>query len=63
MMPDMNGVETVLKIRKLCPGVRVLLISGHATTLKILDEARMEGHEFELLPKPLHPDELLKRLA
>jgi CheY-like chemotaxis protein len=63
MMPKMNGVDTVLAIREICPNTRILLFSGQAGTGNILQKARDRGHEFELLPKPLHPDELLRRLA
>jgi CheY-like chemotaxis protein len=63
MMPNLNGVETVLRIRKICPTARVILLSGHAATADLLNEARSEGHEFELLAKPIHPEELLKKLG
>jgi DNA-binding response OmpR family regulator len=63
MMPDLDGVQTAMKIRELCPGTRVLLFSGHSGTAELLNRARNQGHEFEVLPKPLHPDELLRRLA
>jgi CheY-like chemotaxis protein len=63
IMPRLNGVETALAIRELCPRVRVFLISGQAGTADLLQEARAEGHDFELLSKPLHPKELLERLA
>jgi CheY-like chemotaxis protein len=62
MMPRLNGVETVLKIREICPGTRVLLLSGNAATADLLSQARSEGHNFELLAKPIHPNELLRRL-
>ena len=62
LMPKMNGVDTALAIRKLCPHTRVLLISGQAGTRDLLARARAEGHRFELLPKPIHPDQLLEKL-
>ena len=62
VMPKLNGVETALAIRQLCPATRILLFSGQAGTTNILERAREGGHEFELLSKPLHPDALLKRL-
>jgi len=62
MMPRLNGVETVVKIREICPEARVLLLSGHAATADLLRQARSQGHDFELLAKPIHPDELLRRL-
>lgn len=63
VMPRMNGVETVRAIREICPEARILLFSGQAGTTDILEQARQRGEKFELLPKPLHPDELLKRLS
>lgn len=62
VMPKMNGVETALAIRQVCPATRILLFSGQAGTTNILERAREGGHEFELIPKPLHPDALLKKL-
>jgi CheY-like chemotaxis protein len=59
IMPDLDGVQTAIKIRGLCPDARILLFSGQAATSDILDRARAEGHDFELLPKPIHPSRLL----
>lgn len=63
LMPRLNGVETVLAIRELCSTVRILLFSGQASTIDILEKAQTQGHFFEVLPKPIHPNELLKKLA
>ena len=63
MMPRLNGVETVLRIKQMCPSARVILLSGNAATAGLLKEAQSEGHEFELLAKPIHPEELLRRLS
>jgi DNA-binding response OmpR family regulator len=62
VMPTLNGVETVLKIREICPDARVILLSGNAATADLLKEAHSEGHDFELLAKPVPPNELLRRL-
>jgi len=62
IMPRLNGVETVLKIRQICPHTRVILLSGNAATADLLAKAHAEGHDFELLAKPIHPDELLRHL-
>ena len=63
IMPKMNGVDTVLAIREMCPDTRILLFSGQAGTSDVLAKARAQGQEFELLSKPIHPDQLLKRLS
>lgn len=62
IMPRLNGVETVMKIREICPRARVILLSGNAATANLLAKAHSEGHDFELLAKPVHPDELLRHL-
>jgi CheY-like chemotaxis protein len=62
MMPEFNGLETAMAIRELCPSTRILLFSGQAGTANLMEAARNQGHEFELLPKLIHPTQLLKRL-
>jgi CheY-like chemotaxis protein len=62
IMPRLNGLETVLKIREICPRTRVILLSGNAATANLLAQAHSEGHDFQLLAKPVHPDELVRYL-
>jgi CheY-like chemotaxis protein len=63
MMPRMNGIDTVIAIRRLCLGTRIILFSGQAGTTDLLEGARAKGYSFDILPKPIHPDKLLKKLA
>jgi CheY-like chemotaxis protein len=63
MMPLLDGVEAAIAIRTLFPATRIVLFSGQAATVEILARARAQGHDFELLPKPIHPTELLRYLA
>ena len=62
MMPHVDGVEAAIAIREHCPDTRIVLFSGQAATVEILARARERGHEFELLPKPIHPTQLIKHL-
>ncbi len=62
LMPEIDGVEAAIEIRKHCPDTRIVLFSGQAATVEILARARERGHVFELLPKPIHPTELIKHL-
>jgi CheY-like chemotaxis protein len=39
-----------------------LLFSGQAATADLLEKARADGHEFEILAKPVHPQDLLNKL-
>lgn len=62
LMPEVDGIEAAIAIRELCPETRIVLFSGQSATVEILARARQRGHTFELLPKPIHPAELIKRL-
>lgn len=62
IMPDMNGIEAAIKIRAILPDCKILLFSGQAATADLLEKARLEGHEFEILAKPVHPQDLLAKL-
>ncbi len=63
VMPGMDGVEFARQARALCPTASILLISGNAATLRIVETARREGYAFELLAKPVPPRDLLARIA
>ena len=62
LMPHIDGVEAAIAIREFCPDTRIVLFSGQAATVEILAGARARGHEFELLPKPIHPTQLINHL-
>ena len=62
LMPGMNGVELAIAISQLLPKTQILLISGQAGTIDLLEKARLEGYRFELIAKPIHPERLLQRL-
>ena len=62
IMTDMNGIDAAIKIRGMLPDCKILLFSGQAATADLLDRARTQGHEFEILAKPVHPQDLLARL-
>lgn len=62
LMPKIDGVETAIAIRQHCPETRIVLFSGQSATVEILARARARGHTFELLPKPIHPIDLIKHL-
>jgi CheY-like chemotaxis protein len=62
VMPRMNGIEAALLIRASIPDCKVLLFSGQASTAEMLAEARSSGCDFELISKPIHPDDLIEKL-
>jgi CheY-like chemotaxis protein len=63
LMPEMNGMELAIAIRKLLPETQILLISGQTGISKILDEGEQLGYEFELIAKPVHPEKLIEKLT
>jgi CheY-like chemotaxis protein len=58
-MPGISGVELAIRMRAQYPTCKVLLFSGQAATRDLLENARAQGHHFDLLLKPLPPAELL----
>lgn len=59
IMPGLNGIETGARIREIVPRCRVILFSGQAATVDLLEEARQRGHRFEILAKPIKPEQLV----
>ena len=62
-MPRMNGVQLAMFIRERYPDCRVLLLSGQAAMIDLVDEARGHGYVFEALQKPIPPADLLAKIA
>lgn len=62
IMADLNGIDAAIMIRALLPSIKILLFSGQAATADLLEKARAKGYEFEILAKPVHPQDLLTRL-
>ncbi|MGA8831646.1 MAG: response regulator [Desulfomonilaceae bacterium] len=59
-MPDMNGIETLRRIKEVAPLVEVIMLTGHANV-----EVAIEGMElgaFDYLMKPVEIDDLLYKL-
>ena len=62
VMPEMNGMELAIAIRQQFRDCHILLFSGQADTTELLADAKRRGYNFELLAKPLHPEELVARI-
>jgi len=62
IMGGLSGIDAAIQIRGLVPQVKILLFSGQAATSDLLETARAQGFEFEILAKPVHPQDLLARL-
>ena len=63
VMPGLSGIDLAIQLQRQQPGIKTLLLSGQANTLKLLDNARAQGFDFEVYPKPIAPQELLRLIA
>ncbi|MFO7554951.1 MAG: response regulator [Desulfobacterales bacterium] len=60
MMPGLNGLEVLQKIKALDPRIQVILLTGHGATK---DGIRgMQLGAFDYLIKPIDIDELIEKL-
>jgi DNA-binding NtrC family response regulator len=63
VMPGMSGIDLAIEFCRRYPKCEVLLLSGQGATADLLDKARNQGYGFEILTKPVQPDDLLAKLS
>lgn len=61
IMPEQEGIETIIELRKQSPSLPIIAISGgvHTGTLDVLAFARRLGAD-EILAKPFGPGEMVE---
>jgi DNA-binding NtrC family response regulator len=62
-MPGISGIDLAIQIKIEYPACKILLFSGQAATLDLLEDARSQGHDFQLLEKPVHPSTMLAKIG
>ncbi len=62
IMAELNGIEAAVRIKALLPDIRVFLLSGQTATAELLEKENASDYGFEVLTKPLHPQELIGKL-
>jgi CheY-like chemotaxis protein len=62
-MPGINGIAVGREIRKKLPDCKILLITGSTDGSDGLIAARAEGLEFDVVAKPVPPEELLELIS
>ena len=62
-MPGISGVDLAIQMRGQYPTCKILLFSGQAGTMDLLENARGQGHNFRLLQKPVHPSVMLSMIG
>jgi DNA-binding response OmpR family regulator len=63
MLPKMNGIELALILKESYSDCHVLLFSGQPSVQGLMEKARGEGHEFDIMAKPVHPTTMLKAIS
>ncbi len=58
-MPGMDGLETLARLKKLAPGLEVIMLTGHASIQAATEINKLGGYDYLLKPCPLE-DLLLK---
>jgi len=59
-MPDKDGLETLIEIKKASPLTEVIMLTGHATVESAINGMKMGAYEF--LTKPCDIDELVSKV-
>lgn len=63
VMPGMSGVELAIAVTQTVPRCKILLFSGQAATVDLLERARSAGFDFTTLTKPVHPTDMLRHVS
>ena len=59
-MPEMDGLETLREIKKINPGVEVIILTGHASVDSAVEGMRWGAYDF--LIKPCDMEELIDKI-
>jgi CheY-like chemotaxis protein len=62
VMGGMTGIEAAVNLSMKLPDCKILLFSGQAATANLSKDAERHGRTFEILAKPVHPQDLIEKL-
>jgi len=62
-MADLSGIDLAIQMKAQYPTCKILLFSGRPSTFDLLDSARAQGHDFDLLLKPVLPLDFLSEIS
>ena len=63
LLYPMTGVEAAIRLRETMPSIKFLMFSGGYDAADVLTMARKQGHEFEVIALPFHPQEMVNKLC
>ena len=61
-MPSISGIELAIRMKALHPTCQIMLFSGQPSAFDLLNSARAQGHDFDLLLKPVPPPAMLAEI-
>ncbi len=59
-MPGLDGIETLRELKKVNPGIEVIILSGHASVDAAMDGMKWGAYEYLL--KPCELEELIEKI-
>lgn len=59
LMPVMDGIDAAIAICRMLPECRIVLLSGVASITDLAGEIQNRGYVFEILRKPIPPEDLM----
>jgi DNA-binding response OmpR family regulator len=62
LLPDGNGIDLAVRIRKTLASCKILLFSGDAGSSSVVSQSRAQGYDFQFVEKPIHPQDLISKL-
>lgn len=62
ILPGKNGVDFAIELTDKRPNCKIVLFSGNTGTTLLLERAKAEGYDFDILVKPIHPEQLVEHL-
>jgi DNA-binding NtrC family response regulator len=63
MLPKMNGIDLAVLLKQRFESCHILLFSGQPSVESLMKKAKSEGHEFEIMAKPVHPTVMLETIS
>lgn len=62
LLPELSGIELAQRIKEMHPPCKVMLLTALPSAMDLIEAAGSPGQDFELLPKPIHPEDLIAAL-
>lgn len=62
-LPNINGIELAVMIRRVFPECGVILSSGRSSAGRMPLSAEIAAHQFVFLQKPVHPEVMLEYVS